>query len=64
MANVLIVVALMGVVSWMGVSLLRDTALGEELSRGAAEEATYWFAWVAAAVIVAGLGWLLLLALT
>ena len=64
MANVLIVVALVGVVAWMGVSLLRDTALGDELSDGAAQEAIHWFAWVAAAVIVAVLGWLLLLALT
>jgi hypothetical protein len=64
MANLLIVVTLVAVVAWMGVSLLRDTALGDELSEGAAQEAIHWFGWVAAAVVVAVVGALLLLALT
>lgn len=62
--EVLILVGVLSVVLWTGVSLLRDTELGDEILGWIQDAALHWVAWMVALIVVGLVAAVLYLALT
>jgi hypothetical protein len=62
--EVLILVGVLSVVLWTGVSLLRDTELGDEILGWIQDAALHWVAWMVALIVVGLVAAVLYLAVT